>query len=191
MHTKRTLLALALAAVIAVPAAAIDPDCTADIFPNGRVDAFDILVVSGSMGPCGSFCPGDVNGNGYVGALDLARVVANVGDCPCIGDTEPDGDVDADDADVSSVLFTWCPDLDGNGRVDEVDELIVLASFDTDPDLDAVAAADINGDGVVNIDDYDIVHDELGKNCRMDVDFNLEIEVVDAAVIAGLIGACP
>ncbi|MCZ6736242.1 MAG: dockerin type I domain-containing protein, partial [Planctomycetota bacterium] len=156
---------------LALGAAFCPPDCRQT--PDGVVDVFDLLAVLTAWGGAAGGGPCDLDKNGSVDQLDLLAVVSAWGLCspsansqgPFAGvrtvaaftlptQTSRVGNSGGFDRDpVNVVEQSRRGDLDGNGRVDRNDLLILRSSWGPCPDGPDSCLTDLDGDGVVGITD--------------------------------------
>ncbi|MEO1497554.1 MAG: hypothetical protein AAFV43_10430 [Planctomycetota bacterium] len=133
--------------------------------------------------------PGDYDGNGTVDFGDLLVFESTYGSTErLLADGDGDGVVDLGD------FFVWeaaapivAPegrgDYDGNGRVDYHDIALLEQTFGSITELDA----DGNGDGVIDLADYNAWRDSLAR--LGDYNGNHLVEFSDYDVFAGTFGS--
>lgn len=105
--------------------------------------------------------------------------------CECLGDLDGDDDVDADD--IPWIVRSFgqeCPDnapcdedLNHNHRVGPGDVQVLMGHLGR-----CAEEGDVNGDGVVDRDDYDTVVLNQGLACRVDIDGNGQVGANDFAI---------
>jgi hypothetical protein len=114
---------------------------------------------------------------------------------PCPWDLNGDGNVDV--VDLLMVIASWgpcadCPaDLNNDGLVNVVDLLALIANFG--PCSGAPCVWDVTGDGVVDQSDLQQVLDSTGScdGCPEDVNGDGFVNGQDAAAVAKHFGPCP
>jgi parallel beta-helix repeat protein len=114
---------------------------------------------------------------------------------PCPWDLSGDGNVDV--VDLLVVIASWgpcagCPaDFNGDGFVNVVDLLTLIGHWGPCPGVPCVW--DVNGDGVVDQSDLHQVQDNLGPcdGCAEDVNGDGMVDGQDAAAVAAHFGPCP
>ena len=156
---------------LALGAALCPPDCRQT--PDGVVNVLDVLAVLTAWGEASGNGPCDLDKNGSVDQLDLLAVLSAWGPCspsansqgPFVGVrtvaafTLPSrtsrvgnsGGLDRDPVNV--VEPSGRGDLDGNGRVDRNDLLILRSSWGPCADGPDSCPTDLDGDGVVGVTD--------------------------------------
>ncbi|MCH8344206.1 MAG: right-handed parallel beta-helix repeat-containing protein [Planctomycetes bacterium] len=159
------------AADLALGAALCPPDCRQT--PDGVVDVFDILAVLTAWGGAAGGGPCDLDTNGTVDQSDLLAVLSAWGPCsqsansqgPFVGvrtvaavtlpsQTSRVATSHGLDRDpVNVVEPSSRGDLDGNGRVDRNDLLILRSSWGPCADGPDSCPTDLDGDGVVGVAD--------------------------------------
>ena len=178
--------------------------CIGDLEPDGRVDEGDVqklldcfdgscTVIDTDIEPgkeCSQSegCPADLNNNHLVGEGDLRILLGHWGPCPEAGDVNEDGVADMDDVlAVLGRLGTDClADLDGQGKVDGNDIAMAEAAwFGGDGYFEG---ADADGDGNYTIADLLRVVENLGVDCRADIDGNGTVECLDFEYACGFAG---
>lgn len=111
---------------------------------------------------------GDSNGDGSITADDVngLRAAINLGGTPISLQEDIDGDgiVTTVDIDllVEQVAGTWHGDVNFDGQVDSADEAIVVANFQA-PAFNGWIDGDLNGNGFVDIGDFNIVQANNGN----------------------------
>ncbi len=79
---KKTLVVLAIAAVVAMAPAAIAGDsCPWDLDGDDSVGINDLLTLLEAWGPVPTPDPPDFDGDGFVGITDLLELLAHWGPC--------------------------------------------------------------------------------------------------------------
>ena len=156
--------------------------CLADLNADGAVDQQDIAVILDHFHEeCDQTegCPYDLNHNHLIGESDATALLGHWGDCPVPGDVTGDGIADAEDsAAVLDALGRDCrTNLDLRGLVTDND--FALASYAWRGGEGQFPRIDVDGDGFQSILDLILVNDNLGLDCRPDLDYNGEVDCYD------------
>jgi len=135
-----------------------------DINGDQEVNAIDLDMVAAQLGDTmGRRVLGDVNGDYIVSASDVLEILSLVGESTNAGDLNRDGSVTGADVNAVQTQFgeTACSQLPGDANgdrtVDTYDLITVYIAMSS-----SLTQFDCNQDGVVSVEDYDIVNDNQG-----------------------------
>ncbi len=167
----------------------------ADCDGDGSVTADDLKIIQARMGAnTTTSLPGDINGDRRVDEIDQALLEANFGGDWARADADNDGTVTVSDlidllGNISSTSAQVLNgDVNGDGVVNDADQLMLTAYFGTDD-----AVADINGDGIANTADLLSLLGGFGliyaDNLAGDVDGDCVVDTTDTKLIRATLGS--
>ena len=186
-----TLLAITLLA------APLDASCPADLDGDGGVGLADQSLLFDHYGPVDPDDPVkarlDLNGNGHICGADLAVLHGHWGACSvCPADLDGSGEVDEADRqalELDSGLECHS-DLDRSGVVGEHDLQILQLAMSGNPHPDTDPRADLDGNGLYDEADLDLLLADFGLDCRADLDHNGRVDRGDLWLLLGAWGPC-
>jgi hypothetical protein len=132
----------------------------ADVSRDGSVNSIDLMLVYRYM--AAADLAGDINGDGVTDVRDAQVVASQLGrrcayaPAPTV---TPAPTATATSTPVPATQYR-CPDVTGDGAVNSIDLGMVYRNFGS-----ADARYDVNGDGVVDVRDAQLVAAQLGRRC--------------------------
>ena len=182
------------ASATALGIASHDGEITGWCEDDAEVGLSDIQFLLSQWGPCAESgpCDADLNGNGYVAEGDLAILIAHWGPCELPGDINGDGEQNLEDLMKAGADdgLNCRADLDFNGTVDAGDlalaELEWTRGYESPDEHPGVPLVD--GDADLSIVDVLAVADDLGLDCRSDVNHDGEVDTADLICVCLYLG---
>ncbi|MEM9467818.1 MAG: hypothetical protein AAGA90_20765 [Actinomycetota bacterium] len=161
---------------------------------DNEVNGTDVQRLLDEWGPCADpdDCPADLNGSGAVGEVDLAILLAHWGPCHVQGDTDGDDSLGLGDLQkvVMDAGLVCRGDLDYNGHIDGRDYALAEREWTRvgDSEDEHPGVPEVDGSPTLGITDMLQVLDDLGTDCRSDVNQDGIVNGLDAACVCIYLG---